>query len=101
MRLITWVHSLESCVERTTRSSVWQPTQLSSCAFWSSVPGMLISHSALVSWPARFLVFFSLMSAVAGSMLDTVALAGEAMSYPTARVLSVYSPGCRRSCGKL
>ena len=30
------------------RSSVWQPVQLSRNRFWSSVPGMLISHSALV-----------------------------------------------------
>ena len=93
MRVITCVHSSALCVERAMRSSVWQPTQLSSGAFSSSVPGMLISHSALVSWPARFFVFFSLMSAVAGSMSDTVALAGAAMSYPTARVLRVYWPG--------
>src|SRR5260221_9121753 len=79
MRLITFVHSSESCVERATRSSVWQPTQLSSPAFCSSVPGKLIIHSALVSWPARFLVVFSLMSAVAAFPFATAALAGESM----------------------
>src|SRR5207237_602230 len=66
MRLMTCVHSSESCVERTTRSSVWQPTQLSSPAFCSSVPGILIIHSALVSWPARFLVFFGFGAADSG-----------------------------------
>jgi hypothetical protein len=80
MRLITCVHSSESCVERTTRSSVWQPTQLSSPAFCSSVPGILIIHSALVSWPARFFVCFGLMSALAVLFVATVALVGESMS---------------------
>jgi len=80
MRVITCVHSSASCVERATRSSVWQPTQLSSSAFWSSVPGKLIIHSALLSWPARFFVFFSLMSAVAAFPFATAALAGEPMS---------------------
>src|SRR2546427_2782833 len=42
-----------SCVERTTRSSVWQPTQLSSVLFCECVPGTLAIHSAFESWAAR------------------------------------------------
>ena len=80
MRVITCVHSSALWVERTMRSMVWQLVQLSSSAFCSSVPGMLIIHSALVSWLARFLVFLSLMSAVAVFSDSTVALVGEPIS---------------------
>ena len=80
MRLTTCIHSSVSWVERTTRSSVWQLVQLSSIAFWSSVPGMLIIHSALVSWEARFLVLSSLMSVLVVFSATTSAAAGALMS---------------------
>jgi hypothetical protein len=62
---------------------------------------MLIIHSALVSWLARFFVFLSLMSAVPVFSVSIVALVGALMSYPTARMLSEYSPGLRRFSGKM
>ena len=54
------------------RSMVWQLVQLSSAAFCSSVPGMLIIHSALVSWSARFLVGSSLRSTFAVCLGDHI-----------------------------
>ena len=54
-----------SYVDFMMRSSVWQRLQLSRNRFCSSVPGILISHSALVRWADRFFTFLSLISALA------------------------------------
>src|SRR5580704_10499204 len=62
IRLITCIHSSASWVDFTMRSRVWQLVQSSSADFCCSVPGMLIIHSALVSWSGRFLVGCSLRS---------------------------------------
>src|SRR2546425_1225566 len=62
------VKASASCCERTTRSSVWQPTQLRSSPFCWSVPGTLAIHSPLESCAARSAVFLSLRSSVAAGL---------------------------------
>ena len=69
-----------SYVDFMMRSSVWQPLQLSRKRFCSSVPGMLIIHSALVRCAERFFTFLSLMSALAKLPAATSAARGSSIS---------------------
>ncbi len=63
MRLSTPASSAAPNVERTMRSTVWQLMHSISGRFCSAVPGMLISHSVLVSCAARSVVLRSRRSA--------------------------------------
>ena len=69
------------------RSSVWQLMHSISGRFCSAVPGMLMSHSVLVSWAARSLALRSLRSTAAGCAA-TSAACGPSSSYPVARICS-------------
>ena len=83
MRRNTCLNSSASWVERMMRSSVWQLLQSSTKRFWSSVPGMLISHSALDICAPRFCVGLSLTSilsscpAADGGVLGTVEIVAD------------------------
>jgi hypothetical protein len=77
MRSITPTNLLASCLVLVTSSSVWQCAQPRIAAFCSAVPGMLASHSALVSCAATSLAFASFRWAVAGLSLPTVADTGS------------------------
>ena len=69
------------------RSRVWQPVQSRRNLFCASVPGMLMSHSALFNCAARFFAGWSLISAVALAPCETSTVLGLSISYPTARIL--------------
>ena len=80
MRLSTPTNSSAVNFERTTRSSVWQLMHSISGRFCSAVPGMLMNHSVLVSWPEISSTLASARSALAGRSAPTSALAGAASS---------------------
>src|SRR5215470_19048327 len=95
------MNSLGSWVDLTMRSRVWQLTQLSRMSFCFGVPGMLWSHSALVSWVDRLRGFLSLRSTFAVLSPATSAAPLPSRSKPTARILIAYWPGSSRDAGKL
>ena len=80
MRRSTPTNSSAENFERSTRSSVWQLMHSISGSFCSAVPGMLLSHSVLVSCAARSPALRSLRSAVAVRPAATSAVAAPASS---------------------
>src|SRR5260221_5482628 len=91
-----FVNASALCGERTTRSSVWQPTQLSSWPFCWSVPGMLAIHSPLDSCAARLDVLLSTRFLLEGTFTEEEPWS----SYPAARTFSEYLPGASFAAGK-
>src|ERR1700682_1963736 len=81
--------------ENSTRCSVWQLTQPASAIFCSRVPGTLMSNSPLESCMASLEELVTLLSckfSSAGCAVTSMEVFGS--SYPAARTLIAYLPGC-------
>src|SRR5579863_5602779 len=102
IRRTTWVISSALKCENSTRCSVWQLTQPPSARFCSGVPGTLMSNSPLESCAASFEALVTLLSCRsnwAGCPPTSTEVLGS--SYPAARTLIAYLPGCSLSRGKV
>ena len=75
------------CADPMTRSSVWHPTQSARNRFWSSVPGMLASHSAFVRCGAMLSAFTSVRSALVVLPATRSAAGRPVATYPAARIV--------------